>query len=56
MKSLYQGNKVSSIEVVFDFQAAYSINLEKELTKILEVNVRERNDRKIAEMDNFTKL
>ena len=32
----YPGHKVSSIEVVFDFLAAYSINLEKELTKILE--------------------
>ena len=36
VKSLYPGHKVSSIKVVFDFLAAYSINLEKELTKILE--------------------
>ena len=36
VKSLYPGHKVSSVEVVFDFLAAYSINLEKELTKILE--------------------
>ena len=36
MKSLYPGHKVSSIEVVFDFLDAYSINLKKELTKILE--------------------
>ena len=36
VKSLYPGHKVSSIEVVFDFLPAYSINLEKELTKILE--------------------
>ena len=36
VKTLYPGHKVSSIEVVFDFLAAYSINLEKELTKILE--------------------
>ena len=36
VKSLYPGHKVSSIEVVFDFLAAYSINLEKERTKILE--------------------
>ena len=31
VKSLYPGHKVSSIEVVFDFLAVYSINLEKEL-------------------------
>ena len=36
VQSLYPGHKGSSIEVVFDFLAAYSINLEKELTKILE--------------------
>ena len=36
VNSLYPGHKVSSIQVVFDFLAAYSINLEKELTKILE--------------------
>ena len=36
VKSLYPRHKVSSIEVVFVFIAAYSINLEKELTKILE--------------------
>lgn len=36
MKSLYPEHKVSGIEVVFDFLAAYSINLEKELAKILQ--------------------
>ena len=36
VKSLYPGHKISSIEFVFDFLAAYCINLEKELTKILE--------------------
>ena len=34
VKSLYSGHKVSSIKVIFDFLAAYSINLENELTKI----------------------
>ena len=33
-KSLYSGHKVSSIEVVFDFLAAYSTHLENELKKI----------------------
>lgn len=36
LKGLYPGHKVSSLEVAFDFLAAYSINLEKELAKILE--------------------
>ena len=36
VKSLYSGHKVSSIQVTFDFLAAYSINLENELTKILQ--------------------
>ena len=36
VKSLYSGHKVSSIEVIFDFLAAYSTHLEKELTKILQ--------------------
>ena len=36
LKSLYPGHKVSSLEVALDFLAAYSINLEKELAKILE--------------------
>ena len=33
VKSLYPGHKVRSIEVVFDFLAAYSIGLEKKLTE-----------------------
>ena len=41
VKSLYSGHKVSSIEVTFDFPAAYSTHLEKELTKILQ-------DKKVA--------
>ena len=36
MKSLYSGHKVSSIEVILDFLAAYSTHLENELTKILQ--------------------
>ena len=36
VKSLYSGHKVSSIEVIFDFPAAYSTHLENELTKILQ--------------------
>ena len=35
VKSLYSGHKFSSIEVIFDFLAAYSSHLENELTKIL---------------------
>ena len=41
VKSLYFGHKVSSIEDVFDFLAEYSIDLEKELDKILK-------DKKVA--------
>ena len=41
VKSLYFGHKVSSIEVVFDFPTEYSIDLEKELDKILK-------DKKVA--------
>ena len=41
VKSLYSGHKVSSIEVTFDFPAAYSTHLEKKLTKILQ-------DKKVA--------
>ena len=33
-KSLYPGHKVSSMQVVFDFLAAHSINLAKEFCKI----------------------
>ena len=36
VKSLYLGHKVSSREVVFDFLAAYSINIQKKLAKFLE--------------------
>ena len=36
VKSLYPGHKVSSREVVFDFLAAYSINIQKKLAKFLE--------------------
>ena len=36
VKSLYSGHKVSSIEVIFDFLAAYSTHFENELTKILQ--------------------
>ena len=32
VKSLYFGHKVSSLEVIFDFLAAYSTHLENELT------------------------
>ena len=35
-KSLFSGHKVSSIEVIFNFLAAYSTHLENELTKILQ--------------------
>ena len=34
VKSLYPGHKVSSVQVVFDFLAAHSINLAKELADI----------------------
>ena len=48
VKSLYPEHKVSSMEVVFHFLAAYSINLEKEVAKILEdKKARERNYKKI---------
>ena len=33
VKSLCSGHKVSGIQLIFDFLAAYSINLENELTK-----------------------
>ena len=36
VKSLYLGHKVSSREVVFDFLAAYSNNIQKKLAKFLE--------------------
>ena len=36
VKSLYSGHKVSSKQAIFDFLAAYSINLENELSKILQ--------------------
>ena len=36
VKSLHSGHKFSSIEVIFDFLAAYSSHLENELTKILQ--------------------
>ena len=55
VKRLYPEHKVSSIEVVFHFLAAYSINLEKEVAKILE-------DKKVVNvtiersMDDFSKL
>ena len=55
MKSLYPEHKVTSIEVVFHFLAAYSINLEKQVAKILE-------DKKVVNvtiersMDDFSKL
>ena len=52
LKSLYPGHKVSSREVAFDFLDAYSINLEKELAKILE----DRKSLKIAEIDNLSTL
>ena len=32
---MYPGHKVSSVQVVFDFLAAHSINLAKELADIL---------------------
>ena len=36
VKSFYSGHIVNNIEVIFDFLAAYSTDLENELTKILE--------------------
>ena len=36
VKSLYPGNKVSSVPVVFDFLPAHSINLTKELADSLQ--------------------
>lgn len=36
VKSLYPGHKVSSREVVFDFLAAYSINIQKKRAKFVE--------------------
>ena len=36
VNSLYSGQKVNNIEVIFDFLAAYSTDLENELTKILQ--------------------
>ena len=36
MKSLYPGHKASSREVVFDFLAAYVINIQKKLAKFVE--------------------
>ena len=36
VKSLHPGHKVSSVEVVFDFLAAHSIILAKELADILQ--------------------
>ena len=36
VKSLYSGHKVSNVEVIFDFLAAYSTHLENKLTKILQ--------------------
>ena len=36
VKSLYSGNKVSTIQVIFHFLAAYAINLGNELTKTLQ--------------------
>ena len=36
LRSLYSGHKVSSVEVIFDFLAAYSTHLENKLTKILQ--------------------
>ena len=35
VKRLYPGHKVSSVQVVFDFLAAHSINFTKELADIL---------------------
>ena len=55
VKSLYSGHKVSSIEVIFDFLAAYSTHFENELTKILQ-DKKVVNHCKVAEMDNFSKL
>ena len=37
MKSLYPGQKVSSVQVVFDFLAAHAINLAKELADIFDM-------------------
>lgn len=36
VKSLYPGHKVSSRKVVFDFVAAYSINIQKKRAKFVE--------------------
>ena len=36
VKSLYPGHKISSVQVAFDFLAAHSINLAKELADILQ--------------------
>ena len=37
VKSLYPGQKVGSVQVVFDFLAAHTINLAKELADIFDM-------------------
>ena len=37
VKSLYPGQKVSSVQVVFDFLAAHAINFAKELADIFDM-------------------
>ena len=43
MKSLYPGQKVSSVQGVFDFLAAHSINLTTELAEIVDMLSEESN-------------
>ena len=54
VKSVYPGHKVSSIEVVFGFLAAYSINLEKEDKKVVNVTI-ERSQKWIISQ-NYEKV
>ena len=42
VKSLYSGHKVSSIQVIFNFQAAYSINLDNKLQINYDFTIRKK--------------
>ena len=42
VKSLYSGHKVSSIQVIFNFLAAYSINLDNELRINYDFTIRKK--------------
>ena len=42
VKSLYSGHKASSIQVIFNFLAAYSINLDNELRINYDFTIRKK--------------